>query len=852
MMFQQNAIFCEGSMQKLLKKYLSAALAVSIALSCCACGSASAAPETAQAGETAASSAAAEASSADTAAEESAAEASALPDTQSPFAGSLLISEVMTDNKATLRDADGDFSDWFELSNTGSSELMLGGWHVSDQDDQLGWELPAVTLAPGEQLLIFASEKDRTGDELHTDFRLSEKDTLTVRDDNGFLVARLSDFTGKADRSTALQADGSYAASLTPTPGYPNTNEGWDAFQSAQTSPGPLIISEVVVSNIPDFYYTNALSGYDWIELKNISDAPVELSDYALSDKAGNPLKAILPAATLQPGERTVLVCTTEDGEYSYFYKNIDLSLDAENERLYLSSVSGELIDYLALKGLTLNGSCGRMDGENGSFYFASPTPGAENTDGHRRVAEQPTAAEPDGVYENVSSVTVTLSAPGAIYYTLDGSKPTTDSKLYTEPIRLEATTVVRAINVEPDAVTGRPLTLTYLINEGLSLPVASLVTDNVSYFNAMFYESTKGVELPGNLSFYEEDGSGFNIGCGVKMHGDTSLQLDKKSMSVRFRSAYGAEELSYDLFGGGVTEFSGLLVRGGSDFYSSIIRDELGAELCQSFTDHVIAQRYRYCVLFVNGTYYGIYALKEKADEATYAAVNGVSKDSVEACDVPLYSNSAAYIDLLDYVFTHDMSDSACYAHFCEVMDIDNLIDWVIIEGYTGNNDLYSGNLRYVRSSEDDGKWRILLYDLDSIFYSNTTVFTELFGQQAAEGKQIGQLLAELTKNAEFCDALLTRAGEVMNNVLTPDYVVSVIDRLADEIAPEVDRDVTPHGWNADRWRGSVEFLRNQVADGSWNLACRKALISLFDLSEVEAEHYFGPEPVVVPTPAP
>ena len=51
------------------------------------------------------------------------------------------ISEMMYKNHATLQDADGDFSDWFELENTSNRVVRLKGWSVSD--GKTVWDFPA-------------------------------------------------------------------------------------------------------------------------------------------------------------------------------------------------------------------------------------------------------------------------------------------------------------------------------------------------------------------------------------------------------------------------------------------------------------------------------------------------------------------------------------------------------------------------------------------------------------------------------------------------------------------------------------------------------------------------------------
>jgi len=74
----------------------------------------------------------------------------------------VIISEVMTDNRTTLADEDGDFPDWIELHNPADEPVDLAGFGLSDDSgDPFKWSFPKVAIAPGEHLLVFASGKDR-------------------------------------------------------------------------------------------------------------------------------------------------------------------------------------------------------------------------------------------------------------------------------------------------------------------------------------------------------------------------------------------------------------------------------------------------------------------------------------------------------------------------------------------------------------------------------------------------------------------------------------------------------------------------------------------------------------------
>lgn len=93
-----------------------------------------------------------------------------------PAQAELLITEFMSLNTRTLRDVDGQYSDWIEIYNTGPGAVNLGGWHLTDKSDDLTrWTFPSTNLAANAYIVVFASNKNRAvaGGELHTDFALS-------------------------------------------------------------------------------------------------------------------------------------------------------------------------------------------------------------------------------------------------------------------------------------------------------------------------------------------------------------------------------------------------------------------------------------------------------------------------------------------------------------------------------------------------------------------------------------------------------------------------------------------------------------------------------------------------------
>lgn len=747
--------------------------------------------------------------------------------------GPVRISEFMAKNKAMLRDEDGDFSDWLELENGSDGLVELSGWQLSDSLSKPGWVLPERTLAPGERLLVFADGKDRREDELHTDFSLSAGETLCLRMPDGSVADKALCSSDLADLSLVRTADGGFAESRYPSPGLPNSAAGYENWQETLYAPGPLVLSEVSVFGKEANFGWN--SSEDWVEIHNISGEDLVLGGYSLSDKENDRALWVFPDVTLSAGGYLRVYCA----EYVLNELYTGFSLDGEADRLYLSAPDGTLLDYISLRGIPYYGSYGRAADRNGWFYFAEKTPGEENGAGYRRISQAPTALTQDGVFDDVQSVTAEFGGPGALYYTTDGSLPNKDSEHYTGPITLTETCVLRVICIEDGAMPSPALTQSYILNEGHSLPVLSLASDSVANFGLVYNSPWPNVELAGNLALYEADG-GFNLPCGIKLNGATSLVLPKKNLSIRFRSAYGASELCYDCFDGGVDHFTNLLLRSGQDYNAVIMRNELCCAMAQKATDEVLVQRFKYCVLYVNGEYRGIYALEEKANEQMFADHLGVSRESVTVSEASVSSQDPFYADVVRPCLETDLSVEENYRAVCEKLDIDSMIDWILVEGWCANKDLTSGNLRYGRSTENDGKWRLMLYDLDATL-SHPGFCFDLLNPIALYSRQIGNIIQALLQNEDFRTRLLERASVMLTGPLSNEELLAEMDRLAAQLDPEVDRNHRMIGGQGRNWRFNFENLRDLILSEDWQQQSIDMLCRHLSVTEEERARYFG-----------
>ena len=750
----------------------------------------------------------------------------------------VVISEIMTANRSTIRNRDGELCDWIELYNPTGEAITLEGLYLSnDAADRMKWPIPAMTLAAGERTVICCSGSGAPEGE--AEFALSRAGcTVLLSGSVGNVIAQVEVPRMAEDRSWALQSNGTYVESGIPSPGFENTEDGCLAFRATLEVTSPLIISEVMPSNCT-YLMQHDGEYYDWLELANVSDAPIRLCDYALSDDPEELQKYVLPDKTLAPGERIVIILSGYKDLSTEAYAHAPFTLSREESWVYLSRVSASgCADYLRIYDVPYQHSVGRVEGDNGTYYFTKPTPGTLNGSGVAFISQTPLVVTADGVYDDVTSVSVELNGDGPLYYTLDGSIPTASSPQYTGPITLDSTSVVRVVSIEEGKLPSDVVTASYIINEHHTLPVISLAAKHDDLFagNGIYVDYYQEKEVLCNVTLYE-NGEGFSIDCGLEMFGHTGLKNPKKSFKINFRGRYGSNYLTYPVYGeDGPQVYESLLIRSGQDYPKSIFRDELFTSLCREATDNVLAQRDKFCILYINGEYFGIYCLKEAFSETFYAQNKGVSVGSVEVVQAP-FGTSAELYTLYKYCLNNNLRYDEPYEYVTSQIDIDSLIDWMIFEAYCTNGDVQQ-NLRYFRSTETGNKWQMAYYDLDWAFYYNNGFKHVLSPDKAWQHLGFTRGLA---KNPQFREKLLQRCSEFYYGTLSDENVVKRIDYYYELLKPEVERERDRWSSSYEAWEREVQGLKNFVTkqDHWGNLI--SSLRSYINLTDAEKAQYFG-----------
>ena len=712
--------------------------------------------------------------------------------------GTILISEVLAKNMAYLPDGDGDFSDWIELYNAGAQPVNLKGWYLSDNSsDPEKWSFPDFEIHPGERKILFCSGKGTVAnDEVHTNFTLAATgESLTLSTYLGITMDTVTFGQAETNQSFVFESDA--VLHFVPTPGYPNTEDGYHAFSSAASASAPLAIWEVMVDN--DSYLPQSLGKcYDWVELRNISDSDVNLSDYTITDDPDVPNYFNLPDVTLAPGKTITIILSGDVNLSNKKFHHGSFSLNAAEDQLLLYKNGETLVDYVYLKDIPYGMSYGRQN-VDGGFSYMEPTPQNPNIAGYRLISTEPVCQQyAPGVYTSESTVEVALDADGAIYYTLDGSIPTAKSISYTDSVQISETCTFRAISVEEGKLASEILTLTFVINEPHDIPVMSLTVnpENLWGKDGVYKDwdlSVKEIPLPANVAYSGPDGS-FSIDCEFGMHGATSLKkFDKKSFHVKFKDVYDGT-LHYDVFGDGeVMDFSSLVIRSPIEStYTTHMHDSFIAEVCADYCDTVIPMKNKFVALYLNGEYWGLYCLREHHTEAHYASYMNVPVDTVTM--VRYASDHPDFYDLYKFMDKNSLKSDKNYARATEMLDITSFADWIILEAYMCNIDINT-NMRYYYSSAD-GLWRCGLVDLDLGMTGSHKNF-----EGVVDAWHHGVIVEALMQNDQFKDYISKRLVELLSGPMSDENMVARANAMADEIRNEVvidcERWKTPvHGW--------------------------------------------------------
>ena len=478
--------------------------------------------------------------------------------------------------------------------------------------------------------------------------------------------------------------------------------------------------------------------------------------------------------------------------------------------------------------------------------FATAATPGARSRDLFSDLVPAPLFSRTRGIYDEPFTLELTTptTPAAAIYFTLDGSNPTPDNPRatrYQGPLDISKTTLLRAAAFQDGLLPSLPQTHTYIfpsdvIKQSTLNPVVvdnpvwgPQLTASLKALPTLSLVTSKKItrdEIGTSVEFISPDGSepGFQVDAGVEEFGGEGSTFPKRSMRLSFKKIYGPSKLKYDVFGdpGGVTEFDQLLLRGGSQdspFWTNSVATGLGTYIRNRWVfDRQLelgqpSPRGRFVQLYLNGVYWGMYHLLERANASFAASEYGGSKADYDVmkAGVPLDGDAVAWNELLDSL---DDGYDAVKQH----LDVVNYADYILVQFYGGNFVDWGPNSNWIatRRREPGARFRFIPWDNDVVLRSPSDIRVDIVNFPGPG--HLWTLHGGVRQYPEFRQLLAERAQKLFfdGGILTDARVRSQIDAFIDELQLPVIAETARFGagtYTPDTWLGAVKWIKENYA---------------------------------------
>ena len=203
----------------------------------------------------------------------------------------------------------------------------------------------------------------------------------------------------------------------------------------------------------------------DWIELVNDSTATINIQGWALTDDADDTQKWLFPDMTIAPGQYLVVFASGKDRIDADKELHTNFKLSGDGEYLALYNGLGNIVTEFSpgFPAQVQDVSFAYFDGN----FLATliPTPGEENILSNFQLLQEPRLSHEHGIYDTPFDLEISTDLSGVqIYYTTNGDIPDSKSgRLYSGPVLIDSTTVLRAIIIKSDTLKSKVVTCTYL-----------------------------------------------------------------------------------------------------------------------------------------------------------------------------------------------------------------------------------------------------------------------------------------------------------------------------------------------------------------------------------------------------
>ena len=592
----------------------------------------------------------------------------------------------------------------------------------------------------------------------------------------------------------------------------------------------------------------------DWVEVFNPTAEVINIGGMYLTDDTTIPTKWQVPtdfalATSIAAGGHLLLWLDAEPLEGTL---HATFKLSSAGEFLGLYAADGiTAIDSLTFGSVPTDVSYGRTP-SGGVFWVQMnpPTPNAANEASASLVAT-PEASVPQGHQPSAVSVALNCSTTdAAIHYTINGSIPTQSDPLYTSLISIDTSTTLLARAFANDMTPSQVMMKTYFINDTHTFPIVSIAINEDDFFDPItgIYVTEADVEVPAYVSLFETDGElAFTSQAVAEKQGTGSTVLPQKSLL--FKSTSGG--FNYPIFPtSNIDAYQGFVARNsGQDWNITMFRDAFVTDLVRTTTDvddliktpDIHTQAYRPGIMYLNGTYWGIHNIRERANKSYVTLHEGLEDDQMVYVE-NILNETPQWNYLMSYIDTAQMQDEATYQRLREIIDMSEWIDYNIFEIYADNYDWPANNNRRWRAlAGNDTLWHWIAFDYDLSFgmlladgswnsgspYANSLYRALALGDNSSypNPEWATRLLRKSMQNPVFRTRFLNRMADMLNVHLSSERVNTRLTSFINTYQPEIEQHLNLWALGFNIWDENTaklqgfatarpEILRTHVAN--------------------------------------
>ncbi len=367
-------------------------------------------------------------------------------------------------------------------------------------------------------------------------------------------------------------------------------------------------------------------------------------------------------------------------------------------------------------------------------------------------------------------------------------------------------------------------------------------LSDSYSTSNITNYNCTgREWEREATVQVFENGELAFCCDVGIRIAGAYSRGRAQKSIRLYARSEYGSSKMKYewisgltDYEGNSITSYDKITLRNqGQDTDKGLLRDYINQSLAGDLD--IATQGMEFCVLFLDGEFWGMYTITEKYDEEYFATHYGVDEDDITYIKNEEITGdeelAEEYQSFMKWANSADLSLDANYQIVCDTIDIQSLMDYITVETYINNCDwssswinnwgVWRSNTIDEENAYADGKWRFLLFDTDaSTYYTTSTSCLASANKLTSMNKKsklyynFTALFYNLMNNREFRHAFYETYCDIVASNYDVDSVLSLLANTESEAWLSLGY-AHFFRWHGYTWKakGSYCFLNTSLA---------------------------------------